>query len=414
MFERIIGAMARYEFKDSLQFTNSVEVALPRDTQRKERLLYLHIPFCERLCPYCSFHRIAFDETLCREYFQALRKELLIYKRAGYDFNGIYVGGGTPTVLIDELALTLSLARKEFSISEISVETNPNHLTKENVHALHEQNVDRLSVGIQSFDDSLLKKMQRYDKYGSGEMIAKRMAWVNQLFPTVNADMIFNFPTQSEAMLNRDLEILLSLGLSQITYYPLMASKFAQREMANSLGIVDYRKEKKFYKLIREQLKGAYGFSSPWCFSRKETMIDEYIVNYDEYAGLGSGAIGYINGVCYANTFDINEYIKIVNNDKMSLLASRTFSIKEMVRYDFVMKLFGVSIDINELARKYAPSNIWRYLWFDISAFMLAGGLKFNSGKLHLSRRGCYYWVVLMREFFIAVNNFRDFCRKPQ
>ena len=73
----------------------------PGDTA--PRLLYLHIPFCERLCPYCSFNRVVFEEELCRDYFRALRKELLLYRDLGYDFGGIYVGGGTPTVLIDEL-----------------------------------------------------------------------------------------------------------------------------------------------------------------------------------------------------------------------------------------------------------------------------------------------------------------------
>ncbi|MEI7590737.1 MAG: radical SAM protein, partial [Deltaproteobacteria bacterium] len=176
MIETIIGAVAHKEFKQALQFTNTSNIFLPRDSHKKERLLYLHVPFCEQLCPYCSFNRIVFDEQLCREYFLALRKEIILYKQAGYDFNGIYVGGGTPTVMIDELTATLALAKKEFSIKEISVETNPNHITEKNMESLMEQGVGRLSVGIQSFNDDLLKKMQRYDKYGSGEAIAERIA----------------------------------------------------------------------------------------------------------------------------------------------------------------------------------------------------------------------------------------------
>ncbi|MEK7827486.1 MAG: radical SAM protein, partial [Thermodesulfobacteriota bacterium] len=97
----------------------------PPDDPRP-RLLYLHIPFCERLCPYCSFNRFVFEENLCRDYFRALRKELLLYRDLGYDFGGIYVGGGTPTVLIDELTETIALARASFQIRELSVETNPN------------------------------------------------------------------------------------------------------------------------------------------------------------------------------------------------------------------------------------------------------------------------------------------------
>ena len=144
----------------------------PPDDPRP-RLLYLHIPFCEKLCPYCSFNRFVFEENLCRDYFRALRKELLLYRDLGYDFGGIYVGGGTPTVLIDELTETIALARASFHIRELSVETNPNHLTEDRLTALQRAGVNRLSVGVQSFDDGLLKKMDRYDKYGSGAEIAE-------------------------------------------------------------------------------------------------------------------------------------------------------------------------------------------------------------------------------------------------
>ena len=77
---------------------------MPSCNNEKQRLLYIHIPFCEELCPYCSFHRITFEETLTKRYFGALRREIKIYREKGYQFKGIYVGGGTPTVLIDELA----------------------------------------------------------------------------------------------------------------------------------------------------------------------------------------------------------------------------------------------------------------------------------------------------------------------
>ncbi len=170
---------------------------LPLAGNNRYRLLYLHIPFCERLCPYCSFHRVVFDGNLCRAYFRALRRELLIYRDSGYDFRGVYAGGGTPTVLVDELAETIALAKACFRIGEVSVETNPDHLTDDRLAVLRQAGVDRLSVGIQSFDDGLLKKMDRFDKYGSGAQIADRLRSALGRFRTLNADMIFNFPTQT-------------------------------------------------------------------------------------------------------------------------------------------------------------------------------------------------------------------------
>ena len=376
------------------------------------RLLYLHIPFCEKLCPYCSFHRLVFQEALGHSYFAALRKEIRMYETRGYAFRGLYVGGGTPTIMIEELEETIACARQCFPLQEISVETNPNHLTDSNIAALKRAGVKRLSVGIQSFDNGLLKSMDRYDKYGSGEEIAAKLKNTQGHFDTLNADMIFNFPSQDLKVLNKDLDILLALEMDQITYYPLMVSDSTRQRVSNALGRVDYGKEEILYRQIEKRLTPSYGFSSAWCFSRRQTtsIIDEYIVDYDEYAGLGSGAIGYLQGICYANTFDINRYISMLDQGEAPIWASRNFSVKDKMRYDFLMKLFATKLNLQELQNKYA-GHLYRYLWSDILAFFLLGGLRYEAPYLHLTRRGHYLWVIMMREFFIAVNNFRDFCR---
>jgi len=377
---------------------------------KKSRLLYIHIPFCEKLCPYCSFHRVVFDESLCRDYFDALRKEIVLYKKRGYDFSGVYVGGGTPTIVMNELEETLNLANQCFSLREISVETNPNHLTDKNMAAMKRIGVNRLSVGIQSFDDSLLKSMDRYEKYGSGDVIAERLSQALGHFETLNADMMFNFPSQTLNALDRDIDILMNIGVDQVTYYPLMVSDTTRDAVAKTLGRVDFRKEEQFYHRIVERLVPQYRFSSAWCFSKKATMIDEYIVEYDEYAGLGSGSIGYLNGICYANTFNIPEYIVQANRDIMPVMAFRVFSLRDRMRYDFLMKLFGMKLNVPALRERYG-GVCYRMLWPDILAFSLTGGLRYRDPCFYLTKRGCYMWVIMMREFFIAVNNFRDFCR---
>jgi len=352
-----------------------------------------------------------FDEKLCRNYFNALRKEMILYKNLGYAFGGVYVGGGTPTVLMEELEETLFLAKQLFPLRGISVETNPNHLTDDNLAALKRIGVNRLSVGIQSFDDRLLKHMDRYEKYGSGEMIAGRLSQALGQFDTLNADMMFNFPSQTMTILDRDLDILLDIGMDQITYYPLMVSDSTRHTVARTFGQVDYGKEEQFYHRISERLVPPYRFSSAWCFSKKAAMIDEYIVDYDEYAGLGSGSIGYLNGMCYANTFDISEYIARIDQGEIPVMAFREFSLRDRLRYDFLMKLFGMKLDAAALREKYG-GVFSRLLWPDILAFFLAGGLRYRNPCFYLTKRGCYMWVIMMREFFIAVNNFRDFCRR--
>ena len=414
MLTQIITKVTKNQFARALKFEEGVTPVLPFCNDDKQRMLYIHIPFCEELCPYCSFHRVRFDETLTRRYFQALITEIRLYREKNYSFTGIYAGGGTPTILIDELANVLQCARESFPIRQISVETNPNHLTPKNIAILHQAGVNRLSVGVQTFNDELLKKIGRYEKYGSGKVIAEKLGNIQDCFDTVNADMIFNFPTQTPQILNDDLDILLKLKMEQITFYPLMVSAITQGLMDKTIGEVNFNHEKKLYNVITRRLENNYDYSSAWCFSRKKSkkaLIDEYVVDYDEYAGLGSGAIGYLHGICYANTFDINQYIASLEQNIVPLMASRRFNRHDQMSYDFLMKLFSTKINITELEKKY-NGKFLKSLWKELIAFILAGSFRYFSPNLYLTPRGRYFWVIMMREFFIAVNNFREFCRK--
>ena len=411
MINQIVTKIAKREFARSLKFEEGILPKLPFCNDEKQRLLYMHIPFCEELCPYCSFHRIIFTEPLTRKYFKALRREIKLYQEKGYKFKGIYVGGGTPTVLIDELAETLHLAREIFPIQAISVETNPNHLNSENIKILQQNGVNRLSVGVQTFNDDLLKKIGRYEKYGSGEIIAEKLKNTQGCFDTLNADMIFNFPEQTPKMLDEDLVILLNLNMDQTTFYPLMVSSITQETMRKTIGAVDFSGEQKLYELIVRRLEKNYDFSSAWCFSRKKALIDEYVVDYDEYAGLGSGAIGYLHGTCYSNTFDIAEYIASLEQGRLPLKASRKFNLHDQMSYDFLMKLFSTKLDITALQEKY-NGKFLKTLWKELAAFEIVRAFRYFPPYLHLTPRGHYLWVIMMREFFIAVNNFREYCRK--
>ncbi|HOE79240.1 MAG TPA: coproporphyrinogen III oxidase family protein [Smithellaceae bacterium] len=414
MINRIITNATRKQFDRALKFDEGTVPDLPPCDDAVPRLLYIHIPFCEELCPYCSFHRVRLNEDLVIKYHAALRLEMALYRQRGYRFTGLYAGGGTPTVLIDELAETLRLARALFPIGSVSVETNPDHLTDANIKILKQAGVNRLSVGVQTFDDGLLRQIARYDKYGSGEEIAARLEQVSGKFDTLNADMIFNFPGQTAAMLEADLAMLQRIKMQQITFYPLMVSSLTQSLMRETMGEVNFRREKSFFKLILRRLEEDYDSSSAWCFSRKKTgssLIDEYVVDFDEYAGLGSGAIGYLNGVCYANTFDIGGYISGLEQGRLPLEAARAFNFTDRMRYDFLMKLFSTHLNVNELEEKY-EGRFLKTLWKEMAAFTLAGAFRYFSPNLFLTPWGRYYWVIMMREFFIAVNNFRDYCRR--
>jgi coproporphyrinogen III oxidase-like Fe-S oxidoreductase len=370
-------------------------------------VLYLHVPFCEQLCPYCSFHRLRLDVGLAEKYFRALREEMRRYRDLGYCFSAAYVGGGTPTVMPKELEAVLILARELWPIRSLSVETNPNHLTQEMLHLLKGCGVDRLSVGVQSFDDGLLASIQRYHHYGSAAETRRRLAAAQEHFRTLNVDLIFNFRSHSEELLRKDLQVLRELATDQVTFYPLMSPR-ARRG--------SYLREKRFYDLIRTELAGAYRPSTAWCFSRLESrgaknpaLIDEYILGHQEYAGLGSGSFGYLGGRLYANSFSIPRYIELLDQGLLPLAAVRSFAPAERVRYDFLIQLFGGHLDLSALGQRHGP-QARRTLASTLAFLRLTGVLRRRGGIVSLTPRGYYVWVILMREFFQGVNRLRQDC----
>lgn len=410
LLETFMTAFLKREFARTLQLSDFNKLVPPRPEPGVEYLAYLHIPFCEELCPYCSFNRVPLEPDLGRRYFRALRKELAMYADLGFNFAAAYVGGGTPTVLPEELALLLGDLKRLFNVREISVETNPNHLNDPIVGMLAGEGVNRLSVGTQSFDDRLLELMERRHKYGSGQEVRERLEKYMGRFDTLNVDMIFNFPTQTMEALDRDLEIIKNIRADQATFYPLMVSDMTRRQLSERFGAISYRQEKSFYKRITEALDEEYSSGTAWCFSRRKGMIDEYIVDYDEYVGLGSGSFGYAGGAVQANTFSIPGYIATVNAGSFPLEGIKEFSPKEQIRYDFMMKLFGTSMDLRKAEEKF-HGEFRRTLRKEIALFKSLGAISVNGDTVTLTPRGRYWWVIMMREFFTGVNNFRDICR---
>ena len=315
--ERLLTATVKAMAKRRLALKPTDETMMPAPEPGRTYMLYMHVPFCQVLCPYCSFNRYPYRQEVARPYFESLRKEMLMLKDLGYDFESLYVGGGTPTIMLDELCRTIDLARENFSITEVSSETNPNHLTKPYLEQLTGR-VQRLSVGVQSFDDGLLKQMDRYKKYGSGEQILERIAEANGYFDSLNVDMIFNFPSQTEEILRSDLEKIAACGARQTTFSPLYASNGTVRKMASALGELDYDRERRYYHILDDYLAGGetprFRRSTLWTFTRTGSatktaegydQIDEYQTNYDDYPAIGSGSITHLNGALYVNTFSI-------------------------------------------------------------------------------------------------------------
>lgn len=394
----------------TMQFEESpAGTRLPAPAPDHLYLLYLHVPYCVVLCPFCSFHRVEFERPKTEHYFACLRHEIELVTEAGFRFDELYVGGGTPTVLPDELLRTIELVRKRHPVNGVSVETNPNHLRRDNLLKLHDAGVTRLSVGVQSLDDSLLREMQRYDEYGSSTEIQDRLRRMQDIFETFNVDMIFNFPHQTEESLRRDLDLLIDdIGVDQMSFYPLMTVGSTRQKMLQTIGTVDYSRERKFYRIIAERMLSAgYTRTSAWCFSKKPGMFDEYIADREEYLGLGSGAFSYLQGSLFASTFSIDNYLHLVEDGKTGTVCHRKLSTRDQMRYYTLMQLFGGKLDIAAAETRF-NGRFQGNFRLELAALRAARAIHRSTETITLTERGQYMWVVLMREFFTSVNSLRE------
>jgi menaquinone C8-methyltransferase len=410
-FERPFLAVLQHEYSQAMRFAEDDSAEVMPVAPAGPCQLYVHVPFCEVLCPFCSFHRVRYNPAKTGRYFEALRREIRLYHDAGFRFGDVYVGGGTPTVDADELLATLELVRSLSPVRTISIETNPNHLQPANLSRYRDAGVTRLSVGVQSFDDGLLAGMDRLQKYGSSKVMRERLAAVQGIFPTLNVDMIFNLPGQTLAMLEQDLDVLQELRADQVSFYPLMTAPTARHKMEKSMGQSDPALRHPMYERILARLLGEYQPSSAWCFSRKQGMFDEYIIDQDDYVGVGSGAFSYVGGAMYSTTFSLNHYCRRVEGGQCGITQRRSVGRKERMRYDYLVRLFG-----GELRHDYIKRRHGRAFWLRMAPELLAmraiGATRHDADAIRLTPRGMYCWVLMMAEFFNSVNSVREQMRE--
>ena len=372
--------------------------------------LYVHIPFCEVLCPFCSFHRVQHRHTQAVRYFNALRQEIRLYHAAGYTFTGVYFGGGTPTTEPEELVTTIQLIKDLFGITEISVETNPKDLRPDVLEPLRAVGVTRLSVGVQSFDDQLLREMERYDKYGSGAETLERIRSVAGMFPTLNVDLIFNQPHQTLASLERDIETFRASGANQVSFYPLMTSPTVERRMVGGMGLPDQRRLRQLYHTIVQRLGREFPASSAWCFTKRGHGIDEYIVAADNYVGVGSGSFSYLDGTLYSTTFSLSAYEQRIEQGLTGITTCHRLSEIDRMRYTLLVQMFGLHLDEKSVVAQHGR-KFFRKLRGELITMRLLGAATRDARGWHLNERGMYWLMLMMSAFFESVNHYRDAMR---
>jgi len=414
MIPGLVGFVTRREGKKFLKLGKEIDESIITKTELagdNEVSLYIHIPFCRSLCPFCCFNRYLFKEDKARQYFKNLKRELDLYIQRGFRFSDFYFGGGTPTVLMDELVSFIDYLKENFEVKRISLETTPREVNPENISLLKAAGVNRLSIGVQSFNNDVAKSMGR--PFCTGKEMKEKLLMAEGKFDTLNLDLVFNFPGQSIEQFEADVATFKDLGIDQATFYPLMASPHKKDAMERRFNRVDTSREKKFYEVIlRELYAEGYKASTAWCFSRGERMIDEYIIDFDDYIGIGSGSVSIVGGNFYVNSFSLDRYEAMVNNDSFPIIGWRKLSEQEHRRYYLLTKLFGMEVDKKRFQQRFG-ADIYEKLRLELLFFKRFGLIQ-GDEKIKVTAKGMYPVSVMMREFFASLNGLREYCIENQ
>ncbi len=406
MLSNVVGWVTRREGRKFLKLRQDIDDSVFVGAKEiGEISLYIHIPFCRTLCPFCCFNRYLFQKDKARQYFRHLKRELDLYIQKGFTFSDFYFGGGTPTILMDELADFIDYLKASCNVKRISLETTPREVNQKNIGRLKAAGINRLSIGVQSFDDGIVKAMGR--PFGPGEEMKKRLLLAQGEFDTVNVDFVFNFPGQTIDQFKADVQAFKDLNIDQATFYPLMASPHKKNALERRFNRVDTTEEKRFYDVILNELYAdGYQASTVWCFSRGERMIDEYIIDFDDYIGIGAGSVSIVGGSFYANTFSLDRYGEFLNRDTLPIVGWRKLTEKENQRYYLLTKLFGLELEAGKFRQRFG-TDMESKLGAELLLLKLAGLVE-GKDKIQVTRKGMYPVSVMMREFFTSLNNLRE------
>lgn len=400
---------AKYSLNRSLKTQLNLDILAHSTTKipdpNMNYMLYAHIPFCHTFCPYCSFHKYAYDENIAKEYFKNLRQEMKQIHTLGYKFNSMYVGGGTTLIDEDELIKTLELAKKLFNIDEISCESDPSHIEPANLKRFKGL-IDRISIGVQSFNDDILKRVGRYEKFGSSANLVKKLKDAVNILPVTSIDLIFNFPNQTKDMLLNDINLAKSIEAQQITFYPLMKSNLTKAKIASSLGNSYKDNEYEFYSIIEENFKD-YHKNNAWSYAKEKTSLnDEYVSSNHEYLGIGSGGFSFLGGELFVNAFNLQKYNEKIQNGKSSVIARCEFNPKERIKYLFLTEIFSGFIDIDKF-NQTNNTNLLKTLNLELKLLDIIGAIEIQNNSIKSTQFGRYLWLSLMKEFYTGMDKVR-------
>ena len=309
---------------------------------------YIHIPFCNTICSYCDFCKFLKNTEWVDKYLISLESEIkTLYK--GEILNTLYIGGGTPSCLNSEELSKLFDILKVFELNktyEFTFECNIENITEELLISLKNNRVNRISIGVETFNNKYLEFLNRHHTKDSA---INTINLVKKYFDNINVDLMYAIPGETLEELESDIDILLNLDIPHISTYSLIIEENTKLYI-DKTKYIDDELDYNMYCLIINKLKD-YNHYEVSNFSKDgyESKHNLTYWNNDEYYGFGCGASGYIDNIRYDNTRSIISYIK-----GKYLLDSNKLSKEETISNEFILGLRKMSgINKNTFKSKY-------------------------------------------------------------
>lgn len=370
--------------------------------------LYLHIPFCRTRCIYCDFHS-GTDQSLQKRYVQALCKEcaLRIEELHGEEIETVYLGGGTPSLLQPELLQSLVGRLSEWvdwnRCKEVTIECNPDDLSAAYLSFLQKLPVNRLSMGIQSFDDNDLQFLRRRHSAQAAIDAVKRCQASG--FDNISIDLIYALPRQTPEAWEKNIETALSLGIQHISAYSLMYESGTALKALQEQGVVEECDEEvalSMYNTLIDKLEEA-GYKqyeiSNFALCGKESRHNSSYWQNKPYLGLGAAAHSYDRRCRRYNPSHTKAYIESIEAGKCCYeeeCLSETDRFNDMV----LTRLRTRSgIDQAEAEQAFAPA-LMHHLAKQSEAYIRQGLMEVTEGHLRITRRGIFISDTIIRDLF--------------
>ena len=374
----------------------------------KEIGIYVHIPFCKRKCYYCDF--VSYDNKYEKidSYVETVKKEIEDTSNEftkNHIVSTIYFGGGTPSFLESKyIKLLLENIRRNFNVSsnaEITLEVNPGTITEEKLKTYQMCGINRLSIGLQTTNDNLLKKIGRihtYSEFLSTYNLARKLGFSN-----INVDLIFSLPDESLDDLKLDLEKIIELSPEHISTYSLIVENGTKikkliEENADGYNLPSEDIERQMYWYIKNTLEEkGYGHYEISNFAKEgyESKHNLNCWNQKEYFGFGAAAHSFIDGIRFSNKKILSEYIFNFKSRDIEEKMNREELAKEYMMLG-LRKIDGVSI--SEFERKF-NLNPLLYFRFEISKLTDEDLIEVDLDDIKLTKKGLDFANIVWEEF---------------